>query len=202
MSRIKICGMMRPEDIGYVNEVLPEYAGFIFAENRRRTLTPEYALELRQMLDKRIKAVGVFYDQSLDFIEKVIKMDMLDLVQLHGHESEEFVLNVKKFGLPVIKAFKIEGPDDLKIAKNSPADYCLLDNGDGGTGKRFDWSVLEGFDREFFLAGGLDCENISAAIETFEPFAVDVSSGVETDGRKDRDKIRRFVVKVRRSNLH
>ncbi len=196
--RVKLCGLMRPEDIAIVNEARPGYAGFILAAGRRRTLQPERMRELTQLLDPGILRVAVFLDQDREWIRELAREDLMDVIQLHGSESEEDILWLKeRTGLSVIKAFQIRGIGDVEKARMSPADHVLLDHGAGGTGESFDWTLIREIGRDFFLAGGLGPENVADAIRQTCPTAVDVSSGVETDGRKDRDKVQRFMREVR-----
>lgn len=200
-TRIKICGLMRKEDIYAVNAYLPEYAGFVFAGKSRRYVDKETALELRKELDDRIKAAGVFVDEDISVIADSVKRKIIDIVQLHGNEDEEYIRRLKEIiNVPVIKAFGISGRDDLVKAMNCGADLILLDNKTAGSGEAFDWSLLSGCERPFFLAGGLGTENVSAAVKEIRPFAVDVSSGVETDGRKDPRKIEEFIKTVRKTD--
>ena len=189
-TRIKFCGMMREEDIAAVNRILPDYCGFIFAKGRRRTITAQQASRFYRLLDRRVKAVGVFLDDSAERIEALAAEGIIDVIQLHGAEDDAFITNIKeKTGLPVIKAFPVRTERDLEAAARSPADHVLLDNGNGGTGKRFDWSLIRGFDRPFFLAGGLGPDNLREALEEISPWAVDLSSGIETDSVKDERKM-------------
>lgn len=198
MTKIKICGIMREEDVGYVNELLPDYVGFIFANGRRRYITPETALRFRTALDKRIKTVGVFVDEDIDVICDIARSGAIGAIQLHGNETDEQVRKIREMtGLTVLKAYAVDNAADVNEALASPADYLLLDNGAGGTGESFDWDYLEDVDRLYILAGGLTPENVAAAIRKYCPYGVDVSTGVETDGNKDYDKIRRFINAVR-----
>lgn len=197
MCKIKICGIMREQDCDVLNEVLPDLAGFIFWEKSRRYITPETALRFRERLDKRIKTVGVFVDEAPENIAKIAASGAIDVIQLHGKEKDDTINRVKELtGKPVVKAFVIRDPVDIDPALRSSADMLLLDNG-RGTGESFDWENLEDVDRLYYLAGGLDPENVRAAIDRYCPYGVDVSSGVETDGKKDPDKIRKFVKAVR-----
>ena len=193
-----MCGLRREEDVFAVNEILPEFAGFIFAQKSFRCVTEEKFLALKKILDKKISAIGVFVDEKISVVEKLAKN--LDLIQLHGAEDENYISTLKNFtDKKIIKAFKIKTADDLQLAENFPADYILLDGG-AGEGKIFDWQLLKYFKREYFLAGGLNCENISDAIKILKPFAVDVSSGIETNKVKDASKMKKFAEKVRGEN--
>lgn len=197
MTKIKLCGLSRTEDIEAVNQLLPDFMGFVFYEKSVRNVSFDRAKELKALLDSRIKAVGVFVDEDPEFIKKFTSENVIDIIQLHGSEDETYVENIKAAtGRPVIQAFKVKEPRDVEKANNSKADYILLDSG-MGTGKPFNWELLQGIKRDYFLAGGLFPENVKEAIETVKPYAVDVSSGIETDKKKDVDKMRRFVDNVR-----
>ena len=198
MTRIKLCGLSRPCDIEAANALKPEYIGFVFAPKSRRCVSPETAEALRKMLDPAIRAVGVFVREDPERIAGLLERGIIDLAQLHGSEDEEYIARLRALtGKPLIRAFRVDSPADLADARESAADFILLDNGAGGTGESFDWSLLQGFGRPYFLAGGLNPENAAAAVETLRPFAVDVSSGIETDGVKDGKKMKAFVDAVR-----
>ena len=198
MTRIKLCGLSRPCDIEAANALKPEYIGFVFAPKSRRCVSPETAEALRKMLDPAIRAVGVFVREYPERIAGLLERGIIDLAQLHGNEDEKYIARLRALtGKPLIRAFRVDSPADLADARESTADFILLDNGAGGTGESFDWSLLQGFGRPCFLAGGLNPENAAAAVETLRPFAVDVSSGIETDGVKDGKKMKAFVDAVR-----
>ena len=198
MTKIKLCGLRRREDVAMVNRAKPDYAGFVFAPGRRQ-VTAEQAESLRRQLDPAIAAVGVFVNAPMETILSLVKDGTLKAVQLHGQESQSYLTELKKqVSVPVIRAFSIHSAADLEKAQKSPADFVLLDNGAGGTGAAFDWSLFTSFDRPFFLAGGLRPDNITKAISRFQPYALDLSSGVETDGYKDKEKIIAAVAAVRR----
>lgn len=199
MTQIKICGLSRGEDIDYVNEAEPDYIGFIlnFPKSRRNIL-PEQAAELRSCLSPDIKAVGVFVDQPIETVAEAATIIGLDVIQLHGHEDNAYIASLREqLDLPIWKAFKIQTAADLIAAEASAADNILLDNG-YGTGMAFDWSLAGELSRPFLLAGGLTPENIPNAIRTLHPMLVDISSGVETNGVKDREKIIAAVHAARR----
>ena len=196
-TELKICGLKRLEDIIAVNRHGADYAGFVFFEKSKRYVDPYKANELISLLRADIKPVGVFMDEPLDNVVRIARISGVELVQLHGHESEEYVEYVKRtLDRPVIKAYKASEEGALEKALNSNADYVMIDSG-AGSGKKFDWSILRDFKRDYFLAGGLDPESVGEAIRMLEPFAVDVSSGVETDGIKDEKKIAEFIEAVR-----
>ena len=192
MVKVKFCGLKRPCDIAWANELHPDYAGFVFAGTKRR-VSDETAAALRRELDPSIPAVGVFVDDELPHMASLVKKGVIQLIQLHGQEEDALVQQLPtELGVPVIKAFSIANQDDIKRALESRADYILLDQGKGGTGKAFDWSLLKEIDRSYFLAGGLTPQNAAQAAK-LRPYALDVSSGIETDGVKDRDKMTLFM---------
>ncbi len=191
MTKIKLCGLRRVEDIEIANEILPEFVGFVFYKKSKRYITPEKAAALKNLLDKKISAVGVFVNEKIETVAEIAKF--LDLIQLHGNEDENYISTLRNYtDKKIIQAFKIKTADDLNFAKNSRADFILLDSG-AGTGEIFNWQLLKNFERQYFLAGGLNVENVSDAVKILKPFAVDVSSGIETGGVKDAAKMRQFV---------
>lgn len=193
-TKIKICGLRRPEDIAYVNEAGPDLAGFIFDPSRRRYITPEKAARMKKELSGEILAVGVFVDAPAAEVVRISNEVGLDLIQLHGREDAAYITELKKMtSLPLIDARKVQSAEDVKEALSSPADLILLDNGAGGTGMRFDWSLVENVPADFILAGGISRDNVKEAIERCRPWGIDVSSSLETDGYKDPDKIREFM---------
>lgn len=193
MTKIKMCGLSRFCDIEYANEVMPEFIGFVFAEKSKRYVSPEKASELRQKLDSRIIPVGVFVNAEPEFIAGLVKSKTIDIIQIHGTEDSYYIENLRKLvDVPIIQAFRIEKPEDIQKAGNSPADYVLLDSG-GGSGKTFDHSLIKNINRPYFLAGGLTPENVWEISEKLKPYAVDASSSLETDGFKDINKMRAFA---------
>ncbi len=231
MTKIKMCGLRKLEDIEAVNEWKPDYAGFVFAPESRRYVTAEQAAELKDHLDPQIQAVGVFVDEAPERVAALLNQGVIDLAQLHGSEDEEYLVRLRELThKPVIQAFRILSREDVVRAMKSSADEILLDSG-AGTGSTFNWEVLRiesGYDRTidaekdgeklfctkqnrekalyagevrpYFLAGGLNPQNVAEAIRRLHPYAVDVSSGIETDGSKDREKIAAFVTAVRKEN--
>ena len=198
MTKIKFCGLSRRCDIEAVNELKPEYIGFVFVKTSKRYVSFEKAEELKSLLDPKIKAVGVFVNEDLKRIEEICDKKVIDIVQLHGLEEEKELNYLRsRIVQPVIKAFSIKTADDMENSLQSPADYILLDQGSGGTGKTFDWSLIPKIERPFFLAGGIGEENLEQALREIHPFAVDLSSSVETEKWKDPEKIRRVVDIVR-----
>ena len=197
MTKIKLCGIQRYEDIDVVNELLPDYIGFVFAKKSKRFISYDMAKSLKIRLDKRVKAVGVFVNEDIENIIYLVRNDIIDLIQLHGDEDIDYISKLKKYvNIPVIKAFKIKSKADINTLYKEGSDFILLDAG-AGEGKTLDESILKDFKGDYFLAGGLSPDNISEKINTLHPFGVDVSSGIETDGKKDVDKMRKFVKLVR-----
>ena len=200
MTKIKLCGLSRSCDIEWANALKPDFAGFVFAKKSRRYVTPEDARALRADLDPGIRAVGVFVREDPEIVAALLNSGLIDLAQLHGGEDDACILRLRALtDRPLIQAFRVDSPADLIRAKASLADHILLDNGPGGTGTTFDWRHLQGFDRPYLLAGGLSPENVEIAVKTLRPWAVDVSSGIETDGKKDYNKMKAFVEAVRAS---
>ena len=197
MTKIKMCGLSRAEDIQAANAIKPDYIGFVFAEISKRKVSALEASKLKSKLDPEIKAVGVFLDDKLDFVASMLNLGIVDVVQLHGSEDEEYIEKVRKItNKPIIKAFIIRSEEDVKRAEKSTADYILLDGGKG-EGRAIDWSLLKAIKRPYFLAGGLNPDNVGDAVKALKPYAVDVSTGIETDGVKDREKMTAFAGAVR-----
>lgn len=202
MTKIKFCGLTRECDIEAVNDLGPEYIGFVFWPRSKRVVTREQAMELKAMLDPSIKAVGVFVDEDIEVVKSLLNDDIIDIAQLHGSEDGTYINDLKmSTGKPVIKAFKIRSEDDGRQAEESPADMVLLDSG-MGTGKTFNWEIIKGVKRPFFLAGGLAPDNAAEAIRELHPYALDVSSGIETEGIKDTKKMTDFYEAVRKEDEH
>lgn len=200
MTAIKLCGLARPCDIETANALEPQYVGFVFASKSKRYVTPEKAKELKQMLAFNIKAVGVFVNEKPEIIAAFLNNGLIDVAQLHGDESDDYITQLRKYtDRPLIKAFRIKSANDIVHAEQSTADYVLLDSG-AGTGTAFDWNLIHSIKRPYFLAGGLESGNVRAAIRTLHPFAVDVSSGIETDGVKDKTKMAAFAAAVRKED--
>lgn len=218
MAKVKICGLTRKEDIEYVNELLPDYVGFVFAKSKRK-VPVDKAKELINLLDKKIQTVGVFQDEEIDKVKYTSKYLRLDIIQLHGNEDEDYVKKLYPF--KVWKSLGIDAADSLdsndllqnrvKFHQENSNKLCsyeiealLVDSSvkgvKGGTGISFNWDILNDLvlNKKIILAGGLNCENIQSAIEKVKPYAVDASSGVEENGIKNYDKIKSFIEKVRK----
>lgn len=203
MAKVKICGLSRIEDIQYCNELKPDYIGFILGfPKSKRNITFDRAKELKSQLDGSIKSVGVFVNANIDFISKFCNENIIDLVQLHGNEDINYILELKsRVDKPIIKAVRVQSEEEILRADAISCDYLLLDtyvaNIVGGSGLTFDWSIVPRLNKPFFLAGGLTSENVSKAIKMCNPYVVDVSSSVEIDNFKSYYKIKEFISKVR-----
>lgn len=209
MTGVKICGLRRKEDIEYVNRYMPQFAGFVFAESERR-VTKEWAKELREGLMPGIKAVGVFVNEDMEKVADIVKYTGLDCVQLHGDESPEYIGRLMESikenegkKIEIWKGIRVKNKDSLRMMSEYSVDAFILDTyvegSYGGSGSVFDWQ-LASLAHEYgkiVLAGGLNPQNVREAVERVKPFAVDVSSGVETDGFKDEAKIKEFIRNVR-----
>jgi len=208
--KIKICGLFREEDILAANEARPDFIGFVFAPSQRQ-VTREKARSLKEMLAPEIQSVGVFVNAPQEEILSLAEANVIEFIQLHGQETRQYISELKaKTQCPVIKAISVKTVKDIEMAQTMGADFLLLDQGAGGSGKKFSWDIVSQWEllrREngsngmpaipYFLAGGINPGNISKAMETGNPYAVDVSSGAESDGLKDRDKILELVRRVR-----
>lgn len=206
MTRVKICGLSRPEDIFQANKLKSDYIGFVFYPKSKRAVTQSQAALLKAMLDKEIKAVGVFVNADIAFIEKLAQLRIIDLVQLHGDEDSLYIQELRKrVYIPIIKAIRVQGEESLQNLRNYPVDFFLFDTYKpgqyGGTGERFNLE-LEGvtIPKPYFIAGGLDASNVAQVIaENPHAYAVDVSGGVEDSatGLKDAQKMADFVAQVK-----
>ncbi len=199
MTKIKICGLSRPCDIESVNEAKPDFCGFIInVPKSKRNVSPDTVLQLVKNLSPDVKPVGVFVNAPMDEIAALTEDGTLAYVQLHGKEDEAYIAALReRIHVPIIQAFKVSCPEDVAHAQQPSADYILLDNGSGGTGKTFDWSHLQDITRPYILAGGLGPDNLGLAVSQLAPWGVDLSSGVETDGFKDKNKVLAVVQAVR-----
>ena len=197
MTQIKLCGLKTFRDIETANRLQPDYIGFIFAKTSSRYISFAQARQLKSLLHPSIRAVGVFVNEDRKIIAEALESNLIDMAQLHGNEEEEDIEKLRMLtNKPLIRAFRIVTEKDIEPVRNCSADYVLLDSG-AGTGKQFDWGLIRTITRPYFLAGGLDADTVAAAIHMLRPFAVDVSSGIETEGRKDPQKMAAFVKAVR-----
>ncbi len=198
MTKIKLCGLTRPEDITAANALEPDFVGFVFSPKSRRCVTAEQARALRSQLSPAIQAVGVFVDEEPERVAALLEAGIIDLAQLHGREDEGYLERLRALTeKPILQAFQIKTAEDLMRTQSSSADYILLDSG-AGTGTTFDWGLLTSVRRPYFLAGGLGPDNVAQAIQVLHPWGVDVSSGIETGGVKDFHKMAAFVAAVRK----
>ncbi len=200
--KIKICGIRRPEDVEIVNEFLPDYIGFILVPASKRYVSPEKIVELKKNLDPRIKTVGVVVNESVEKLGEIRKICGLDVIQLHGEESPEFC---KELGGRIWKAIRVKDEDCVEILEKY-AEYTellLLDTyvegTHGGTGQAFDWDLIDflSADYNIGLAGGITRGNAALAKKKVEPELIDVASGSETNGVKDREKIKDIIQIIR-----
>lgn len=198
MIKIKMCGLFRPCDIRAANEIKPDYIGFVFSPGSRRYVTYEQASGLKALLDPDIQAAGVFVNENPKTVADLLTQGVIDIAQLHGGEDESYIKELRTLtDRPVIKAFCIKNQYDAVQAQRSTADYILVDSG-AGTGTVFDWKLIQDIQRPYFLAGGLSPDNVGEAVRDLHPYAVDVSSGIETGGRKDKIKMAAFAAAVRK----
>ncbi len=211
MPKLKICGLKRPQDIQYVNRFSPDYIGFVFAKSSRQ-VTLQEAYSLREQLNSGILSVGVFVNEKPERIEELAEKGIIDMVQLHGDESVEYVellrqrlAKGRKKGPEIIKAIRVASAQDVLRSLDYPADFLLFDTYTkgqyGGSGQCFNWQLLKEVKRPFFLAGGLDIHKIKKAAEEVRPYGLDISSAAETKGQKDEEKIRQLVEGVRKIRL-
>lgn len=204
--KVKICGLKRAQDIECVNRLLPDYIGFVFAKTKRE-VTEQQAAQLKAMLNPQIKAVGVFVNAEIDKILRLTKSRTIDIIQLHGDEDIAYCERLRlQTELPIIKAVRVKDAGSFENLQAYPCDYLLFDTYTkrqyGGTGKRFDLALVadEKISRPYFIAGGLEAENVADVLKNSNAFAVDVSGGVETEGLKDPKKIAAFIAEVRGDN--
>ncbi len=198
-TKIKICGICHEVEIGIMNELVPDFVGFVLIPKSRHFIAPEHAGYLRSKLRKNIKSVGVFSNASLQTVALSVETAGLDMVQLHGDETGEYIAALREYiKIPIMKVYKVKSPIDAERAMYSTADYVMLDGGNVGDGKTFDWSLLGSVRRNFFLSGGLTPENFQKALSlTPQPYALNVSSGVEANRLKDYRKVMKFILGVK-----
>ncbi len=202
MVNVKICGLKNLRDIDMMNRLRPDYAGFVFADSKRQVKINE-AFAMRERLDKDILSVGVFVNETIDCVSRLYNEGIIQLAQLHGDEGMEYIkeLRDKVPELPVIKAVRVKSANQILEAEGLDCQYLLLDTYVkdlyGGSGKQFDKGLVPKLTKPYFLAGGLNAENVAENIRACSPFAVDVSSAVETDGAKDEEKIKLFMERVK-----
>lgn len=202
MSRIKICGLTTQKDIEIVNKYKPDYIGFVFSKSPRQ-VNFDKAQALKNNLDRSIYSIGVFVNEPVELIEKLWRCRIIDMIQLHGDEDDEYIKRLKMLvKCKIIKAVRVKNSDQILNEEQKKCDFLLLDaydkNAYGGNGKKFNWDLIPNeLVKPYFLAGGLNIDNVTKAIKTLNPFCVDVSSSVETNGIKDEEKIKKIIKKVR-----
>ncbi|MDO4620403.1 MAG: phosphoribosylanthranilate isomerase [Lachnospiraceae bacterium] len=197
MPEVKICGNKTVDDIQILNRYKPDYAGCILSPGFRRSISEQTAAELRKELMKAIPLVGVFVDDDPERIERLLKEGIIDIAQLHGSEEAAVIRRLKeKTSCEIWKVFRMKGDVDYQKIESCPADLVLLDAGTG-SGECFDWKKTAQVTRPFILAGGLQAGNVAEAVAQTRPYAVDVSSAVECDGRKNEERIAEFIRKAR-----
>lgn len=195
MTKIKICGLFREQDIDFVNKAKPDFAGFVFAKSHRQ-VSIETAENLKNKLDKNILSVGVFVNEDINKIAEICNKKIIDIVQLHGDEDDNYIKELRKLcNNKIIKAIKVKSAEDILRWRNCQADFLMFDAGTG-SGQTFDWNLIENFIKPYFLAGGINETNIDEALK-LKPYCIDVSSGVETNKVKDREKIFKIVRQVK-----
>ena len=199
MVKVKICGICHEVEIGIMNELMPDYVGFVFVQKSRHFIAPEHASLLRSKLKNGIKSVGVFSNTSLRTVAMCVEVAGLNMVQLHGDETGEYIASLREYiKVPIMKVFKVQKQIDAEKAMYSTADYIMLDGGNAGDGKTFDWSLIGNVRRKFFLSGGLTPENMNKAlILDPQPYALNVNSGVEANKLKDYRKVMKFISGVK-----
>ncbi len=201
MTKVKFCGIKSIEDIKMVSMIKPDYIGFVFVNKSKRYVSIDDAKKLKRNLSEDILTIGVFQNEDISHIMKIIEENIIDGIQLHGQESIEYIKELKtKTNLPIIQAFPVTSIEDIKQANQSIADYILLDHPNSGHGMTFDWTFLLEMKRPYFLAGGLTVENVKDVIKIYHPYAVDVSSGIESEGKKDFHKMDMFMKEVKSIN--
>lgn len=209
VTKFKICGIRTPEDVAIINEFKPDFIGYIFAPTWRE-ITLETALELTKQVDSSIQRVGVFVNRDVKFVAETLLRGAVDLLQLHGQENREY--EEKLFDLLIkngvgnpqdrcIKAYRVRNDKDILATEKTMCGRLLLDayskNDIGGTGESFDWTLINNIKKPYFLAGGINADNVETAVKGLHPYAVDASSSLETDRKKDREKIKQFMSKFR-----
>ncbi|MDE6710191.1 MAG: phosphoribosylanthranilate isomerase [Oscillospiraceae bacterium] len=206
MIDLKFCGMRRVEDIEYVNECRPDYVGFILSQGFKRTVSIEDFLILEKKLDKGIKKVGVFVNESPQNVLEIA--EHLDVIQLHGDENEDYIKNLRKdFSGEIWKAVRAKSPEDIEREQKKSCEKLLIDSFSedsvGGTGKRINTEIVKSakIEKPFFIAGGITAENIAEIVRDTKPYGVDLSSGIETDGFKDLQKMKNIMRILREENL-
>ncbi|MDI3311481.1 MAG: phosphoribosylanthranilate isomerase [Thermoanaerobacterium sp.] len=202
MTLVKICGIRRSEDVEYLNNLKPDYAGFVFAESKRN-VDVNTAYDLIKNLDRKIKKVGVFVNEEISKVRNVAAFLNLDVLQFHGDESQDYMDNFNDY--TIWKAIRVSEKSDVFKLTNYHVDGILFDSKIkgfyGGSGRKFDWNLIKDAKAilkcKFILAGGINVDNVLKAVEMVRPDVIDVSSGVEVDGFKDYELMKDLICKVR-----
>lgn len=204
MVKVKICGIKTLQDVEIVNRQKHDFTGFVFYPLSKRYVSLIMARSLKAKLNKKIKSIGVFVNAPPEEIAAAAELGIINMVQLHGDESNAYIAELRKIcTLPIIKAVRVREEADIKKAAFYNCDYFLFDTYStasyGGTGRQFDTQLLKGvkINKPYFLAGGLNAENVRSALKGLKPYAVDVSGGVESGGSKDEIKIKNFIKQVK-----
>lgn len=209
MTKVKVCGIRSLDDVAIINGCKPDYIGYVFAPSKRQ-ISLSTATSLSKNVSDGIKKVGVFVDQPVELITKAFSCGAIDFAQLHGNENADYERSLfnalAKIGinspeLRCIKAFRIRNNADIEKTNLSLCPTLLLDaysqSAAGGTGEKFDWTLIKNINKPFFLAGGINADNAESAINSVHPFALDASSSLETNCKKDREKVYEFVRRIR-----
>lgn len=201
MTKIKICGLRSLEDVDIVNQYEPDYIGFVFAPSKRM-VTQELALEMRRRLKSSIQSVGVFVNAPISQILSLAEQHVIDVIQLHGDETEKEIVKLRETTkLPIIRSIRVKSQEQILQASQLEVDYLLCDTfvkGQyGGSGLTFDWTLIPKVRQPIFIAGGINLSNVKDVINQAQPYCIDISSGVETEGRKDEAKIKEIIETVR-----
>jgi phosphoribosylanthranilate isomerase len=200
MLKVKVCGVKNSDIVPLLNKLTPDYVGFILSSGFKRSVDRQTAKGIKLGLDGKIKTVGVFVNEDINTIVSFLKDGIIDVVQLHGDEDENYIAALKKlYPVTVIKSVGVEGGKVLLYPDN--CDYLLLDAYDrklrGGTGKKVEWRSYPELTKPYFLAGGITAENVAEAVKAVKPYGVDSSGGLETDGEKDAGKVERYIKNAR-----
>lgn len=201
MSLVKFCGLFREDDIKYANILKPDFTGFVYAESKRK-ISVEKSAYLKSMLDKNIVSVGVFLNNDVEEIIEICSKGIIDIIQLHGEYDNKLINTLKeKTGKKITASINVKSVEDILHLQNSLSDYVLLDGAKSGSGVMFDYSLLDealakGFNRNYFLAGGLNINNIHKALE-YNPYCIDISSGIEANGVKDFNLMKDIMQKIK-----
>ena len=193
MTKVKFCGLSRIDDIIAANDLEPDYIGFVFAKGSNRQVSFDAACRLKTALSQNIKSVGVFVNEEVKKTANIANDGVIDIIQLHGDEDGEYIRSLRRLtDKPIIQAIILTDELSVEKANDSLADFVLLDAG-RGEGRTFDWELAKKITRSYFLAGGLNEKNVAEAITKLNPYAVDVSGGIETNGKKDHAKMKSFL---------